>query len=615
MSTLLSRLPRLLFWPADLKFPTLRDIRRYMVFMQPYIRKHWPHYAGQFVVMLFGVAYTVMYAAMLKRVTEAAVHHTMARVEASLVMLLGLFLIDTASQALGSYLYTSSNVLIRKDLTASLFQKMLHLPLMSMSKYHTGDLTSRLQNDVEVAVAAVGTNLINLVRLPLTAATAFVYLWTLRPGLALTAVVFGPIALICAVVFRPALRRNGRALQGQYGHLYMFLGEALSGLSVIRSFVLEHWFAKAYQGKNETWVHYEQRGARLHGYFRVTTQMTGYLAFSASFGLGALYVAQGKLSVGSLLACVSLLQYVLSPFTGVTQQLGGLQRALAASERIWQVFEEPSDEPVSHDETEPVNLPVDALTTLHPVSIRMQGVSFSYDGIHNVLSEVSVNIPKGKVVAFVGPSGAGKTTLFNLALGFYRPQTGGVWLNGVATEQLGTAALRRQMAYVPQETYLFSGTIRENLLHGRPWASMEEVVQAAVDANIHEFIESLPEGYETPIAERGMRLSGGQRQRIAIARAILKDAPILLLDEATSSLDTETEHLVQEALQRLMRNRTTMVIAHRLSTVQNADLIVVMQNGRVLETGSHSELLRRGGFYARLCDLQLHHAVSLVGGE
>lgn len=242
--------------------------------------------------------------------------------------------------------------------------------------------------------------------------------------------------------------------------------------------------------------------------------------------------------------------------------------------------------------------------------LTMERLTFSYDGSRNALDGINVHIPAGKITAFVGPSGSGKSTLFKLILSLYRPNLGRILLDGVDLTEMSPSELRSLIAFVPQDPVLFQGTVLENIGYGRPGASKEEIIRAAQLANAHEFIEELPQGYDTDIGERGARLSGGQKQRIAIARSILKDAPILLLDEATSALDSQSESAVQSALDRLMVGRTTLVIAHRLSTVQNADLIVVLDEGQVVETGTHASLLAQGGLYSRLHELQFHQVAT-----
>jgi ABC-type multidrug transport system fused ATPase/permease subunit len=269
----------------------------------------------------------------------------------------------------------------------------------------------------------------------------------------------------------------------------------------------------------------------------------------------------------------------------------GFQRSVAALERVLDVLGKPAD----HEEL-PTFIP-----PLHNTGeIVLQDIHFSYIENKPVLENFDLQIPAGKVTALVGPSGAGKSTLFNLLQGFYRPQSGRIWIGGKSIQEYSVSELRSSIAHVPQETFLFSGTVRENLMIARPNITEKEMVEAAIHAEIHDFILSLPKGYDTEIGENGIKLSGGQKQRVAIARAILKDAPILLLDEATSALDGETEYYVKEALDELMKGRTTIVIAHRLSTIQNADHIMVMYHGKVVQQGTHKELIKQRGLYQNL---------------
>ncbi|MFB5189235.1 ABC transporter ATP-binding protein [Alicyclobacillus fastidiosus] len=572
---------------------SLREVRRYYRFLIPYFRPYWKGYAGLIAIMVANIGMTLFVAGFLKNITEAALQHHLQTVWRLLALGATLFGAAGVMGFCNTYLSTSITNQVKRDVTADLFDKLLHLPVSSMTSFHSGDAVSRLTNDVGTATGGVGTNLINILYLPIMAASSFLYLFHLNRQLSILCISFGPVALIAVVLFSKYMRTNGKAMQKQLGIIYSLINESLVGHMVIRSFVLEHIFSKKYRKANNAFVSLELKGAILRGGFFLCTQFVGAAAFLLSLGLGAADVARGTMSVGSLLAFTSLLQHLVSPFTGMAHQVGGLQRSLAAAERIWEVFDVPTEREGG-----------EARMRRAGHSLCFRNVSLDYDGSRNAISNVSCSIPAGAVVALVGPSGAGKSTLFHLLLRFYEPTSGRILLDETPIDQFSVRDLRYLISFVPQETHLFSGTIRENLRYGRPSASDSDILRAAKDANIHEFIVSLPKGYDTEIGERGLRLSGGQRQRISIARAILKDAPILLLDEATSALDSETEQLIQDALDKLMRHRTTIVIAHRLSTVRNADAIFVMDDGHLVEKGTHHDLIHQNGLYSHLYRLQ-----------
>ncbi|WKB35478.1 ABC transporter ATP-binding protein [Terrilactibacillus sp. S3-3] len=332
--------------------------------------------------------------------------------------------------------------------------------------------------------------------------------------------------------------------------------------------------------------------AKLRGLYNAGGQAAGSITFLASLCLGAYFVSEKTITVGALLTFTSLVNHLVYPLTGAAGNWASFQSAAAAVERIQQVLDQP---------VESKQLPI-AQPIVPPItSIAFENVSFHYESDKPVLRNFSLTVPIGKKVAIVGASGAGKTTLFNLLQGFYHPEEGHILIiNGRPLDSWPLFELRQAIAHVSQDTFLFNGTIKDNLLLGTAKVSKKALEQAAESAAIHSFITSLPKGYRTEIGERGIKLSGGQKQRLAIARAILKNAPILLLDEATSALDGSTERQVKEALDKLMAGRTTFIIAHRLSTIQNADIIVVMKDGHIVEQGRHEELIQAGGLYADL---------------
>ena len=337
----------------------------------------------------------------------------------------------------------------------------------------------------------------------------------------------------------------------------------------------------------------ELKNAKLQGWYSSAGNLLNSVVFLFSLCLGAYFVSINTMTVGHLLTFTNLVGYLVYPLTGLASQWAAFQRSLAAMERIINLLDKPVDSK---------ELPSYSPKIKEVQSINFENLTFSYDGKRNIFEKFNLQIPENKVVALVGPSGAGKSTLFHLLQGFYQPLAGEIKINGTPTKDLTLADLRSAIAHVPQDTFLFGGSIRENLLMARPSIDETEMVTACQSACIHDFILSLPEGYDTQIGERGIKLSGGQKQRIAIARAILKDAPILLLDEATSALDSETESYVQQALNELMKNQTTLIIAHRLSTILQADQIVVIDGGEIVQKGSHEELIKQKGLYQKLHD-------------
>jgi ATP-binding cassette, subfamily B, bacterial len=566
-----------------------------MSLIAPYVYKYRLTYVLLVVLLLAGIGLTLFLTWFMQSITDAAIAGDLATIKR--LTLIGLASIAASGMIgyMNTYLEARAVVHIQTDLKNDLFAHMLKLPNRYFTKNHSGELVSHLTNDVNSVDGVIGSNLISILRLPLIAVAAFIYLAGINWQLSLLCVLLGPVAALSGAVFGKLLRRNSRVIHEQLGKLHSFLNDSFAGNAVIRSFTLEKQIVSQYESHNLQLRALEMKLAKLRGFFQIGAGMTGSISFVACLGIGAYYVANGSLTIGALMAFVRLMQYLIFPLSGLASLWGGFQRSLAAVERIQGVFEQ---------QPETAELPAPKAVPRLQKSIELQGVSFSYDGVKPTLVDVDLTVPAGKVVALVGASGAGKSTLFQLVMGFHKVESGDICFDGESVRSMSLAELRSYTAYVPQETYLFSGTIRDNIAYGRSDATEEELIQAAKDANAHDWIVSLEKGYDTEIGERGVKLSGGQKQRMAIARAILKDAPVLLLDEATSSLDSETEAQVQEALERLMRNRTTIVIAHRLSTIHNADVIVVVDQGRVIEQGNHRELIDRQGVYARLYRLQ-----------
>jgi ATP-binding cassette, subfamily B, bacterial len=583
---------------------SINAIQKAFSLLFPYITGQWKAYGGLIFCLLIDISLTFAFAWFLGNITDAAIQSDLHRIKWLVVLGASFIILSVISAYYSEYLQAVAINAVKRDLKARLYKHVLLLPAQEMGNHPSGELLSHFTNDINYMDGMIGMNLMNLIKFPIMSVGVFIYLAHISWELSLLSLIVAPIAVLVGAVFGLMLRRNSRKILKLAGETNGHLNETFWGFLVIRSFTLENLFYKKYQRQNQELYSLELYDAKLRGWFHAGGDFAGSIIFLASLSIGAYFVLNNRISVGSLLSFVNLTNHLVYPLTGLAGLWAGFQRSISAIERIARVLDQP---------TESTHLPAGSLPKPFLNSIQFQNITFSYDGKFNIFEHFHLQIPAGKVVALVGPSGAGKTTLFNLLQGFYKPQSGIILVDDRSTEVLLPSELRSSFASVPQETFLFGGTLRENLMVVRPGITDEEMMHAAAIANIHPFIMSLPEGYDSEIGERGLRLSGGQKQRIAIARAVLKDAPILLLDEGTSALDSETEHQVQEALDRLMTNRTTLVIAHRLSTIHNADLIIVMDKGKIVQMGRHDELIQEDGLYRRLNRMQLQKGAALVG--
>lgn len=563
---------------------------RTMARLVPYVRRVWAVYAALLLLLFTDIGLTLAFTWFLSTIADAALAGELKRVQG--LLLIGGVLV--AAELLSVFFQTrleyEAVCRIKRDLKNDLFRHLLRMPAGYYAKRHSGDLVSRMTTDIDNAEGAIGTNLLNLIQLPIMGLAAFAYLYLVHPQLALACLLLGPAALLVAGLFGLRIRDNGRRLQACLGFINGLLHDVFAGQTVVKAFAMEKAFDERFRRETDRVLRLERREARLVSWLQGSSSAISLAAWFVSLGLGALFVAKGAITVGALLAFVNLVGHLLYPFEGIARQWGGLQRSLAAVERLWNVLDEPPPKTAFPAYIPPVPL---------KKGITLERVSFAYEGGPPAIRDLSLYIPAGQKVALVGPSGAGKTTLFQLLMGFYMPDGGIIRIDGLRLDATDPDVWRSRFALVPQEPYLFAGTIRDNIAGGRPDATMEDIIEAARQANADDFIRALPDGYETWIGERGALLSGGQKQRITIARAILRDAPILLLDEATSSLDPQTEHLVKEALDRLMRGRTVLLIAHRESALAGVDRIVVLERGAVAADGAAGRLaaVRRSYFH------------------
>jgi subfamily B ATP-binding cassette protein MsbA len=485
------------------------------------------------------------------------------------------------------------------DLRLALHKKLLELPPAFFARSASGDLLSRFANDVAAVEFAVTYGVAAYLRDGLQVLVLLALSIALDWRLALLAFVAVPLTVVPIVRFARRLKKIADRGQEQLGVLYTLLHEALQGVRIVQSFGMERYEREKFRAEQDRFLATMRKSFFVRAIFTPTLELMAAVGIATTVVFAARAVAAGQLQperVISFLATIVLLYQPLKSLGGTGQ---GVTQGLAGAERLWEILDE---------KVEPIPGPLELPRFSHEV--RFESVSYRYPARENgieaplVLRSVDLTLRKGEVVALVGPSGGGKTTLLNLLPRFADPSEGRITLDARDLRESSLASLRGQIALVAQETFLFNDTVRANIAYGQPAVDEKRVVAAAEAARADGFIRQLPRGYDTEVGERGVTLSGGQRQRIAIARALLKDAPILLLDEATSALDTESEREVQRALDRLMEHRTCLVIAHRLSTIRHATRIAVLAGGRIVELGTHDELLTHRGEYARLYELQ-----------
>jgi subfamily B ATP-binding cassette protein MsbA len=481
-----------------------------------------------------------------------------------------------------------------RDLRRDAYGRLLSQSASFYSRSTTGDLLARLLSDVELIQSAFGTRLADFVQGAVTIVLVLVYVVSLNGRLSLFVLLLAPVLLLPIVEVTRRLRRTTFSSRERIGEMGALLSETLRGHRVIKTYGMEGFEADRFARANDRYFRVTRRTVRIQALNSPLMEVIAGIGLSAIFVYAAGQIRSGGMTVGGLVSFLAALMMLYKPLKDVTKVNMALQLALSSARRVFELIDSESEIPEKSD-----------AVRLSPFahSIRYENVSFRY-GDAPVLENIDVTIRRGETVAIVGPSGAGKTTLVNLLPRLYDPTGGKITFDGVDLRDATLASLRGSIGLVTQDTILFDGSARENIAYGRPDASAETVRAAGEAAFADEFVSRLPEGYETRLGEDAGRLSGGQKQRLAIARALFKDAPILILDEATSHLDSESEALVARALANLTSGRTTLVIAHRLSTVRRADRILVMEGGRLVESGSHSELLTRNGLYRRLHDMQ-----------
>ncbi len=516
------------------------------------------------------------------------------------------FLLKNLFTFFAEYRFNAVGLAFVRDLRSRVYDKVLGQSGSFFARHPSGDLIARVTGDVDRIQSLFGTDLADLAQSLATLLMLMVLVVSLSPELTGAALLIAPAIVVPVVLIARRLRHLSKAARERMGDLTGVLSETIRGARVVQAYGAERWESGRFSEVNERTFRLAKRGARVMAFASPLVETASVLTFLLLLGYASTRIASGKMTLGTFLSFGVGLVMMYQPFKRATRTNLALQQALASARRIFEVLDAPND--VADRPGAPPLAPLSR-------EIRFERVTFAYPGRGPVLHDIELVLPRGSVTALVGPSGGGKSTLASLLPRFMDPTAGRVTVDGVDLRGVTLESLRSQIGLVTQDVVLFDESVRRNVAYGTPEVPAARVREALAAANALSFVDALPDGIEARVGEGGARLSGGQRQRLAIARALLKDPPILVLDEATSALDAESERAVQEALERLMAGRTTLVIAHRLSTVRKADQLAVIEAGRIVEMGSHAALLASGGLYRRLHDLQVFENGDGGGGS
>ncbi|WP_160012537.1 ABC transporter transmembrane domain-containing protein [Rhizobium sp. 18055] len=596
--------------PADLNGHSsgrrsLSGLRR----LAPFLRAHRWLVAGSVISLAAAAVISLALPIAVRRLIDQGFTRTDgAFVDRYFVMLVALAVALAVASACRYYFVAALGERLVSDLRLQVFAKVVRLPASFFDANRSGEITSRLTADTAQIKSAVSLAASVALRNSILCAGSLAMMFMTSPSLSSITIGAIPLIVVPLVVFGRSVRRRSRAAQDALAQASAFASEIIAGSRTIQSFNGERTAEQKYVRDVETSYASSVSAARSRAYL---TAFAITLIFTSVVGvlwIGARGLLSGSMTAGDLSQFLLYAVIAAGSLGSLSEVWGELAQAAGAAGRLFELLDEDDGLP-KQGTTVPLRTPVAG-------GVEFRDVKFAYPGTpdREVVQGLSMRVAPGETVAVVGASGSGKSTLFSLLLGFYGTTEGQILIDGCDVASLSSEEVRQQIAIVPQDVTIFASAVRDNIALGKPDANDAEIESAAARAQAHDFISDLPHSYHTVVGERGLTLSGGQRQRIAIARAVLKDAPILLLDEATSSLDAESEMLVQKGLEELMKNRTTILVAHRLATVLKADRILVMDKGRIVEEGSHASLVRKGGVYARLAELQFD-APGLHGSE
>ncbi|MBS7624456.1 ABC transporter ATP-binding protein [Candidatus Bathyarchaeota archaeon] len=592
---------------AERKTPTLTLLIRLLKYIAPYKK--------EIAVILLALAATSIsnmispYILGREIIAKYILRADFAGLQSVILIFLGFLILSWIANTVRTYLVGKIGESMLFKIRSDLFNHLQTLSISFFDRSNVGDIVSRVTNDTDSIGEAFTEGVIHVISDVMSLTLVIGMMFTINVQLTLASMTVIPLLLLTTIIFQSKFREAFRRTREKISQVTSKLEESLSGIREIKAFTKERDFVSDFQRINLENLRANVEAAKIMGAFFPTVQVIQAVGSGVVMIYGSILALNGTLgpiedAVGTLVTFLLYVQTFFRPIQELTNFYSIVQSALAAAERIFELLDV---QPEIKDSENAIEMP--------PIKgeIEFENVTFGYDPNYPVIHNISFRIKPKETVALVGPTGAGKSTIVKLLCRFYDPQQGSIKIDGYDIKMFTQKSLRKQMGIILQETLLFSGTVKENIRYGKPDATDEEVINAAKVVGAHDFIMQLPEGYETKVGEKGLRLSMGQRQLIAFARAILKDPAIFILDEATSSLDPYTDFLIKEAMKSLLKNRTAIIIAHRLSTVQNVDRILVIDDGRIVEEGTHEELIRKRGLYYHLYHMQFKDIEPVKG--